>query len=132
MSPIKGLTDRMAQFPELGQVRKGAPKPADGKKPGADLTFFRVTFDEREIESAAIFAQHYGDEPREIDVLLPFNHVDENLEAWRESYVAGGLVHRCDGERIWYEVNPKTGERLVRNGEPASSSPASQVIFPSL
>jgi hypothetical protein len=108
----------MAQFPQLGQIRKGAPKPADGKKPGADLTFFRVTFDEREIESAAIFTQHYGDEPREIDVLLPFNGVDENLEAWRETYVAGGLVHRCDGERIWYEINPKTGERLVRNGEP--------------
>jgi hypothetical protein len=118
MSPIRGLTDRQAQFPELGQIRKGAPKPADGKRPGADLTFFRVTFDERETESAAIFMQHYGDKPTEIDVLLPFNVVDENLEAWRETYVAGGLVHRCDGERIWYEIDPKTGERLVRNGEP--------------
>jgi len=118
MSPIRGLTDRQAQFPCIGQLRKGAPKPADGKKPGADLTFFRVTFDERETETAAIFVKHYGDEPREIDVLLPFNVVDENLEAWRETYVAGGLVHRCDGERIWYEIDPETGERLVRNGDP--------------
>lgn len=116
---IKGITDRAAQFPEIGQLRKGAPKPTDSKRPGADLTFFRVTFDERETESAAIFAKHYGPEPTEIDVLLPFNVISENFDAWREAYVAGGLVHRCDGERIWYEINPATGEKLVTNGEPA-------------
>jgi hypothetical protein len=116
---IKGITDRPAQFPQIGQLRKGAPKPADGKRPGADLHYFRATFDERETESAAIFTKRYGDEPTEIDVLLPFNSVGENLDAWRETYVAGGLIHRCDGERIWYEVDPRTGERLVTAGEPS-------------
>ena len=115
---IKGLTDRAAQFPCIGQIRKGAPKPADGKKPGADLKWFRVEFDEREAVSAEVFAKHYGPKPTEVDILLPFNSVEENFEAWRETYVAGGLVHRCDGERIWYEIDPRTGEKLVTNGVP--------------
>jgi hypothetical protein len=102
--PIRGLTDRAASFPEIGQVRKGAPKPADGKRPGADLTWFRVEFDEREVEAAATFKGEYGEQPDEINVLLPFNVVDENFDAWREAYVAGGLIHRCDGDRIQYEL----------------------------
>lgn len=116
--PIRGLTDRAASFPEIGQVRKGAPKPEDGKKPGADLKWFRVEFDERETVSAAAFLRQYGDKPTEIDILLPFNSVEENFDAWREAYVAGALIHRCDGERIWYELDPRTGERVIVAGEP--------------
>ncbi|HLC01968.1 MAG TPA: hypothetical protein VJK02_02945 [Anaerolineales bacterium] len=117
--PIVGITDRPAQFPEIGQIRKGAPKVEGEKKPGKDLTFFRVTFDDRETAASDIFVKRYGTQPTEIDVLLPFNSVEENFDAWREAYVAGGLIHRCDGERIWYEVDPKTGERLVTAGEPS-------------
>lgn len=118
MSPIRGLTDRQAQFPEIGQIRKGAPKPEGGKKPGADLRYFRVTFDEKEEEAAAVFLQTFGAEPDELDVLLPFNSVDENFEAWREAYVAGGLVHRCDGSHVQYEINPDTGQKVVSIGGP--------------
>ncbi|MCJ7528833.1 MAG: hypothetical protein MUO37_12185 [Methyloceanibacter sp.] len=116
--PIRGLTDRQASFPEIGQVRKGAPKPEDGKKPGADLKWFRVEIDEAEPATAAAFVKYYGDKPTEIDILLPFDSVAENFEAWREAYVAGGLIHRCDGERVWYEIDPRTGERLIVAGEP--------------
>jgi hypothetical protein len=116
--PIRGLTDRPASFPEIGSVRKGAPKPEDGKKPGADLKHFRVEFDQREQKSAAVFAQIYGAQPAEINILFPFNEQERNFDAWREAYTAGALVHRCDGERVWYEIDPRTGERLVVNGEP--------------
>ena len=114
--PIKGLTDRPAAFPEIGRIRKGAPKEPD--KPGADLTYFRVEFDEEEKQATAVFHKTYGGTPSELNILLPFNSVDENFDAWREAYVAGGLIHRCDGERVWYEIDPKSGEQLVVNGMP--------------
>ena len=113
--PIVGLTDRPAQFPEIGRIRKGAPK--EPNKPGADLTYFRVEFDEKEPEALAEFIRHYGDKPDEIDILLPFDTVEENFEAWREAYLAGGMIHRCDGAFVVYAFDPQTGEVLVRNGK---------------
>jgi len=114
--PIKGLTDQPRAFVELGQLRKGAPKPKNAKRPGADLTYFRATFEDGEERAASVFQETYGDEPREINIRLPFNTVEENFDAWRETYVQGGLVHRCDGEYVQYEVDPQTGSVLVMNG----------------
>lgn len=114
--PIKGLTDQPRQFCEIGHIRKGAPKPKNKQQPGADLTYFRATFEEGEEEAAEMFLEAYGSEPREINIRLPFNTVDENFDAWRKVYVRGGLVHRCDGEYIDYEVDIETGDTLVMNG----------------
>lgn len=115
--PIKGLTDRQAAFPEIGRIRKGAPKTEEGYV-GKDLSHFRVEFDEKEKEATIVFRSVYGDKPTELNILLPFNSVEENFEAWREAYVAGGLVHRCDGENVIYEIDPDTGEQTVVNGQP--------------
>ena len=109
--PIKGMTNQQAAFPEIGQLRKGAPKPERGI--GKDLRHFRFTSEIQEVEVE--FHTHYNDEPRLINVFLPFRTADENWEAWQESYVAGGLVHRCDGETmtLWrqqdgsYSTEPK-------------------------
>lgn len=94
--PIKGLTDNMAAFPRVGKIRKGAPKQAN--RPGADLNeFFRLDSDDLAV--VAKFTAEYGEQPTEIDVLLPFVSPDENFTAWMEHWVAGGLMHRCDGVR---------------------------------
>ena len=114
--PIKGLTDQPRQFSEIGQLRKGAPKPEGKQQPGADLTYFRATFEDGEKKAADMFHQAYGSEPREVNIRLPFNTVDENFDAWRETYVKSGLIHRCDGEYVQYEVDPRTGNILVMNG----------------
>ena len=119
--PIKGLTDQPMQFVEIGQLRKGAPKKKD--RPGEDLTYFRATFLEGEEEAAVMFEEEYGGEPQEINIRLPFNTVGENFDAWREVYVQGGLVHRCDGEYVQYEVDPSTGSILVMNGLGADGKP---------
>jgi len=63
-----------------------------------------------------MFHDAYGDEPREINIRLPFNTVEENFDAWQEAYVQSGLIHRCDGEYVQYEINPRTGEVLVMDG----------------
>jgi len=113
---IKGITDRPASFPEIGAIRKGAPKGE--RQPGKDLTYFRVEFDEREAASAAVFAAKYGETPDELNILLPFNEVDRNFDAWREAYLAGAMLHRCNGEYIQYEIDHATGEKLVIGGVP--------------
>lgn len=114
--PIRGMTDRAAAFPEIGRVRKGAPKRENA--PGEDLSYFRVEFDEEETEIQELFLAHYGTTPRDLDVLLPFEKVEENFDTWREAYLAGGLVHRCDGERVEYQIEPESGEKLVLEGDP--------------
>lgn len=94
---IKGLTEG-ARFPIIGQLRKGAPKPEQGNRPGKDLTFFRFTSEEPGLVET--FNQVYGAEPRALEVYLPYASADENFEAYLEEYVASGLMRRCDGETL--------------------------------
>jgi recombination directionality factor gp3-like protein len=92
---IIGLTDRSAAFPTIGTLRKGAPKPETGNKPGADLKHFR--FDSEDKSASDLFVEHYGNEPRAIRVFVPFKTTQENFEAWKEEWTASSLKHRCDG-----------------------------------
>lgn len=114
--PIKGLSDRGMAFPEIAQIRKGAPK--EEGKIGRDLNYFRVEFAEGEQAAAQTFVTRYGQQPQEIDVLLPFNEIDRCWEAWLEAYTAGRMVARTDGEKFIYWVDTKTGEIKVKDGEP--------------
>src|SRR3990167_1146062 len=100
MSPIKGMTiGAKAAFPTVGKLRKGAPmsKDQNGKpRIGPDLQYFRFTSERPEVQAA--FEAVYGDKPTLINVFLPHATVEECFDCWREEWVAGGLVHRCDGE----------------------------------
>lgn len=99
--PILGLTTTgRSQFPELGRLRKGAPKETN--RAGADLTYFR--FDSPDAVISGQFAQAYGDKPTRINCFVPRGDVDECLSAFRELYTASGLQHRCDGE-FCYDYN---------------------------
>lgn len=93
---ILGLTDKAASFPQIGSLRKGAPKPETGNQPGAELKHFR--FDCDDAEALALFKETYGEKPAAINVFVPFKSVDENFEAWAEEYTASSLRHRCDGQ----------------------------------
>jgi hypothetical protein len=95
--PIKGLTDGAPTFPKLGDIRKGAKKTRPDR-PGQDLDHFRAVFPEEEAEAAARFFEEYGDEPKELNIILPFHEIDRVFETWQEEYTAGALIHRCDGE----------------------------------
>ncbi len=124
---IKGLTDRGLAFPEIGSIRKGAKK-SDERKPGADLKYFRVEFDEREVESAEIFRRVYGNQPTEINILLPFNEIDKVWDAWHEAYTAGRMVARSDGEFLTYLLDVETGEVRVLGGHPKTPHPADGIV----
>jgi len=115
--PIKGLTNRKLSFPEIGQIRKGAPKGDKGQL-GKDLTYFRVEFDEEETKAAAVFNKVYGSEPNAINILIPFNDIGQVFDAYLEAYTAGRMVARSDGEKFIYWIDTKTGEVIVKNGTP--------------
>lgn len=117
--PIKGLTDRGLSFPEIGQIRKGAKKTEN--RPGADLTFFRVEFDEQEQKAAQAFAAVYSDKPSYIRIILPFNEIERMWDAWYEAYTAGRMIARSDGEYIVYMLDDK-GDVVVQKGVDASGN----------
>lgn len=119
---IKGLTDRGSAFPEIGQIRKGAAKQEGGNRPGADLPYFRVEFDGKDRRGEK-FLKVYGPQPTDINVILPFNEIDRNWDAWYEAYTAGRMVARSDGENFTYLVGIKTGEHVVINGLDKNSQP---------
>lgn len=95
--PIIGLTDNAPAFPRIGELRKGGEK-TDPKRPGLDLNYFRFTSKLPDV--TAKFASIYGNQPQAVNVFLPYDTTDENFEAWQEEWIAGGLVHRCDGQHI--------------------------------
>lgn len=93
---IKGLTDQAAALPIIGQLRKGDEKT--GNRPGKDLQYFRFTSGDPEVVN--LFYKHHSQEPQSINVMLPFRTTDENMDAWIEKWVAGGLEYRSDGETV--------------------------------
>lgn len=121
--PIKGLTDRGLSFPEIGSIRKGI-KVTKTRDDGTqyqvpkDLDYFRVTFDEREHLSRQKFLMVYGPEPKEINIILPFDEIERVWDPWLEAYTAGRMIARSDGERFWFLVDTETRDIIVRNGEP--------------
>lgn len=98
--PILSLQkDRAPQFPCIGKLRKGGAKRVNrqGKEiMGVDLNHFRLTTDDA--AAAAAFAAYYGNEPKAIEVFMPYATTNENFGAWLEEYTAGGMTRRCDGE----------------------------------
>ena len=114
--PIKGMSDRPVSFPEIGSIRKGAPK--GDFKPGADLQWFRTEFDDREVSARTKFLQVYGPKPVEINILLPFDDIERCWDPYLEAYLAGALIYRSDGERVLYWIDHTTGARKVINGQP--------------
>lgn len=125
---IQGLTNRPPQFPCIGTLRKGAvqqdKKNAQGKDikvVGRDLTYFR--FDTDDARAADMFKTAYGDEPRAITVYLPYSMTDQNFQAWRESWTASKLNHRCDGE-VCYEYNGRGELVPTRTPCPDKNKPA--------
>lgn len=124
---IKGLTERKLAFPEIGQIRKGAPKGDNGQL-GRDLTYFRVEFDEREDAAAQVFKKVYGEQPQEINILFPFNDIDQVFSAYLEAYTAGRMVARSDGEKFIYLIDTKTGEIKVKNGVPFTAYKDGQAV----
>lgn len=104
---IKGLTEGES-LKGVGNIRKGAPKPKSGNRPGRDLDHFRFTSDQDDVLDA--FNEAYGPEPKQIDVFLTGETVEATGDFWMEEYVSGGLTKRCDGETLHLHRNPREAD----------------------
>lgn len=110
--PIKGLTDNDGRnfgsgLPLIARMYKGDERPADGKRPGADLTYFRVEFEPQFEHLRELWTEMYGAEPTEFSgVFLAGATVDEAFSTWLEEWTATTLLHRCDGEHQvqWFDT----------------------------
>jgi len=104
--PIKGLTTNLTpQFPILGKIRKGGAK--QNNRFGQDLEHFRFDCNNN-IQLQAFLESHYGAEPNNITVQLPFQTVEDNFPCWMEEYNNSGLTKQCDGETIHLHLNEAT------------------------
>ena len=119
--PIVGLTDRQrSRYPEVGIIRKGEPKPESGNRPGKDLSYFRMDTKDEGVQQ--LWDELYPKEPRELMVTLPYRTVEENFSAWMEEYVAGGMVHRCDGVYVVQRRN-RDGQMEMFEGDDRPKCP---------
>lgn len=111
--PIHGLTIQTPRWPRLGTLRKGAAAEENGGKRsiGKDLDH-QLRFVGVDDEITADWIAQFGQVViTSLRVNLPYATVDECWQAWREHWVAGGLVYRCDGRQhpLWYD--PKGGPK---------------------
>jgi len=113
--PIVGLTDEQADagigLPRIAKLFKGDEKPESGKRPGADLDYFRIEFEEQFEYLREQWEELFGDEPREFpQVYLTMPTVEEAFPTWLEKWNASGtLLCRGDGEhRVrWWDEDTK-------------------------
>lgn len=111
--PITAL-QRPPEFPEIGRLRKGAPK--GDRMPGRDLNYFR--FDTPDPELAALFESIYGKTPRAVKIIMPFQTVDQNFSAFREHRNGTKLFHTCDGDYEWSRI----GGKLTKTDRPCPTA----------
>lgn len=125
--PIKGLTnERMSVgsgLPLIAKLFKGGEKPENGKRPGADLDYFRVEFDPQFAHLAPVFAEMYGAQPTEFSpIYLMAQRTDDAFSSWREEWDgSGGLIHRCDGQT---QVNWRGDAGQTCEGQKACAAPS--------
>jgi len=117
---IYGLTDRETAQPKmklLGKLRKGDEK-TNPKKPGAELPYFRFTSDYPEIVAA--FEAAYGNQPKEINLILLHDTVEQVFPNFWEAWDASGLIMRSDGLN-W--LRWRAGDRIVTGEKPHVDHP---------
>jgi len=104
--PIHELQEGVPRFKRLGIIRLGKPKHHN--RPGEPSDHF-------ELRDAPELVAIYGPAPTKLNVFLPFDDLDLNLDAWHRLYGAGALKCRGDGRIINYCISD-AGEVLVRDG----------------
>ena len=119
--PIKGVTNKGLSFPEIGRIKKGEMVTKDNKTYPVDLDYFKITFDKGLEHLYEKFNAYYPEQPKSINIFLPFNEIVEMWDANLEAYTASRLLAKSDGPAdqegmVLYRCDPKTGQVIVRNG----------------
>ena len=108
---IKGIGGGQA-FPQIGKIKKGSKKTTN--RPGKDLDYFRMEFNKGEEQSQSIFFNEFGEQPAEMDVLLPLR-MEDTWSYWLEGYARGRMVAKSDGEKFLF-MRDEQMNVIVREG----------------
>lgn len=113
-----------AGFVCIGQIRKGAEK-SQGRI-GPDLDHFRAVFHKGEDESAALFRERFGTQPKQIEIMFPFDEPDRVWSFGLEAYTGKGIrvmLVDPDTNLVQYWLDPHEMKVVVRNGLDATGKP---------
>lgn len=125
--PIVGLTNERLSvgsgLPLIAKLFKGGEKPENGRRPGADLEYFRVEFDPQFAHLAPVFAEMYGEQPTEFSpIYLMAKTTDDAFASWKEEWDgSGGLLHRCNGVQ---QVNWRGADGQTCEGTKPCAAPS--------
>ena len=114
---ILGLTEKRSTtsgLPLIGTIHKGAPKPKNSKKPGADLDHFRVDFNLQYQSLMPHFVTCYGHKPKQFKVITYGHTPDAVFQASLAEYQASGLVHKCNGA---FRYRWRNDKGVIVNGQ---------------
>ena len=120
-----------------GIIRLGHKETKTKKR--RDGTTYEVTYPVQDdhflLHDAPDIAEVYGDEPRELDVILPFPDIARNFDAFYKVWAGGVLVCKGDGEYVLhagpFRVEEKGGQTRVYNasGDTLVSDGQAQIAF---
>lgn len=128
---------RQRRLVRLGVIRLGHKETKTKKgRDGKSYTIsYPVQDDHFVLTDAPEIASVYGNEPQELDVLLPFAELDRNFVSSYTVWAGGVLVCKGDGDRVDYagphRVEEKNGAIRVYNdtGDTLVSDGTAQVAF---
>jgi hypothetical protein len=129
---------RPRRLVRLGIIRLGHKETK--VKTRADGTEYEVEYPVQDdhflLHDAPDVAEFYGDEPRELDVILPFPDIARNFDAFYNVWAGGVLVCKGDGEQVQYAApfnvkKTRSGRTGVYNaaGDTLVSDGQAQVTF---
>ena len=115
-----GIKDRTRRrLVRLGVIRLGH-KETKKRANGSEYSY-PVQDDHFVLTDAPEIATIYGNEPRELDVLLPFPDIIRNFDAFYQVWASGVLLCQGDGEYVQYaspvNVVTEKGKDRLRTGE---------------
>jgi hypothetical protein len=68
------------------------------------------------LDDAPDVVTHYGPQPTVLNIIFPFDTIEENMPSAHKLYNASSLACQGDGQQITYALNPQTGRPVVRDG----------------
>ena len=108
----------------IARVFKGAPKPKDGNRPGADLDHFRIEWEDspsvNKEWARECFDEVFGQKPNTLrNVQFLTDDPESALDSVNEKWATGNkgvpfCTRRCTGENIFYEFSGQSANREIK------------------
>lgn len=68
------------------------------------------------LDDAPEVVEHYGEQPGTLNIIFPFDSIEENMPSSHKLYTSTSLACQGDGQQIIYAIDPQSGKPVVRDG----------------